>query len=323
MRAAVVLVALFACGDNVPGIALDEFGEARRTAECERLTRCGLFSTQSACERYLVPALDRDVRSAVEAKKMSFDGAAAKQCLDAIAAMTCDATSEEARVVPLACRRALGGLLADNETCAFDAECISGSCDAPNCGRAECCTGSCQPTIVDAAPGETCARDEDCADGFCGLDLHCTPRAPEREMCTRDEECAYDLACIGATEFEPGRCRDLPLLGEACPYRRCAEIGASCINGTCVPVGLAGDPCTGPADCSFYSECAPDGFCAERPRLGETCTFECELGAWCDDGRCVGPIEDGAPCVQDAQCSDRFCREGATFDYCDVLPTCN
>ena len=95
------------------------------------------------------------------------------------------------------------------------------------------------------------------------------------------------------------------------------------MNGACAPIGLAGAPCITAADCSNYGECNAAGECGELPRLGEQCSVLCTTGAWCNAGTCDGPIEDGAPCTQDAQCADRYCKIGETFDYCAVLQTCS
>lgn len=324
MRALAVLVALSACGDNIAGIEVADYGEARRTAECERLVRCGLFSTQDACERYLIPALDDETRAAIEAKKIAYSPSAAKLCLDAITEQSCDATAADARITPSACFGLFSGLVDDGAACAFDGECISGACDAPDCNIGECCLGACRPTITNAAVDEPCNRDHDCADGFCGADAHCHARLAAREMCTRDAECDFDLACVGATDLEPGRCRDLPVMGEACPYMRCAEIGATCVTGACVAVGLAGATCSGPADCSPYSECASSGTCAELPRLGEACTTGCSRDAWCDveNGRCSPLMPNGSPCGAGNQCESLYCEESSVFDACADLPVC-
>lgn len=321
MRVLVVFAALTACGDNITGLELDEYGAARKAAECERLTRCGLFSSLDACDRVLVAGLDPDMRAAVDARKVAYDELAAKTCLAAVARQSCDSTSAEARSPIPSCVAAFRGLVADGDSCAFDEECTSGSCDAPSCRVDQCCTGTCRSTIVNAPTDGSCHRDEDCADGFCGVDRTCHPRVAAREMCTRDAECDFDLACIGATELEPGRCRDLPPIAEACPYARCAEIGASCVEGVCRAFEV-GNACQTATDCSRFGECSPDGRCAELPVLGESCTFTCASGAWCDAGLCVPPLEEGAPCIQDAQCGDRICRFGGAFEFCGFAPTC-
>ncbi len=324
MRPLVVLVALTACGDNAAGVTLDDYGDARRNAECERLTRCGLFSSVDACERFVLPAIDHDMRAALDANKLAYDGTAAKACLAAIAQQSCDATSEDARTPPAACTRVFTGRIDDGDPCAFDLECASGACEAPACPIDECCSGYCRATIANAAVGEACNRDIDCAAGFCGTDGVCHPRGAARDMCTRDEECGYDLACIGATDLQPGLCRDMPLLGEACPYMRCAEIGARCSSGSCVAVGLDGAPCTTAADCSPYGECDPNGACAELPTLGEPCTVRCVREAWCDTstGLCAAPLPNTSPCSAGNQCESLFCEEGDLFDACAEQVTC-
>ena len=43
----------------------------------------------------------------------------------------------------------------------------------------------------------------------------------------------------------PGNCKKLPVLGELCPYQRCAALAAYCDASThCAPLGLPGAPCT-------------------------------------------------------------------------------
>jgi hypothetical protein len=322
MRALAVLAALTACGDNLEGIAIDDYSEARRTAECERLTRCGLFATVDACEDFPLTTLGQDVLRAVDEKKIAYDGAAAKQCIAAMAAQSCDVTSENARTVPTACGRVFAGRVDDGDTCAFDLECASNACDAPACPIGECCSGTCLPT-VDPDVDEACNRDTDC-DGFCGADKKCHALLAEREMCTRDEECDFDLACIGATELQPGRCRDLLPIGGACPYMRCAEIGAMCSAGICVATGLAGATCATSSDCSPYGACNASGRCEDRPQLGQPCTTGCTRDAWCDTaaGLCAPLMPNTSPCGAGNQCESLYCEEGPLFDACADLPVC-
>ncbi len=322
MRAAAVLVALAACGDNIAGLALDDYGEARRAAECERLTRCGLFSNQDACERFLLPSLDRDTRAAIDEKKIAYDAVAAKACLAAVTEQSCDTTSADVRTASTACTRTFRGLVPDGATCMFDLECASGSCDAPACPINECCAGSCRSTIANAAINDVCNRDNDCMNGFCSVDGRCHPHGAARDMCTRDEECDIDLACIGATDLEPGRCRDLPVIGEQCPYMRCAEIGATCVGGSCVALGIGGAACSTAAECSPYGECNSAGMCVELPTLGQTCTIACSRDAWCDGGQCAALLPDTSPCSAGNQCESLYCNEGDVFDACAEPVTC-
>lgn len=322
MRVLLVFVGLTACGDNIAGVTIDDYADARRTADCERLTRCGLFSNFDACERFLSDRLDHDVRAAIDANKIAYDGSAAKACLAAVAEQSCDATSEDARALIPACERLFTGLVADGAECAFDLECASGACDAPACPIDECCPGTCLATITNAATDEGCHRDRDCTDGYCGTDALCHARGAARDMCTRDEECGFDLACIGATELQPGLCRDLPAIDEACPYMRCADIGAMCVAGTCKPVGLASAPCMTGADCSPYGECNASGECAELPTLGQACSVGCARDAWCDNGQCAALLPNTTPCSAGNQCESLYCDEGDVFDACADRITC-
>lgn len=312
-----------ACGDDAPsGPAVEEFGALKRAADCERQVRCGLFSTADACIRATIDPVSRDIVAAVNEGLIKYNGAQADACIAALMVRSCNATSEQVRLDG-ACARVFTGAVADGEACAYDAECISGTCNEPSCTRDMCCMGTCQPTYVDAAIDSACGRDADCVSGaFCGTDKLCHALGGVAAECRGDNECAFGLACIGATELQAGRCRDLPAIGEQCPYQRCAEIGATCKDGTCVAYGAVGSPCTTFADCSPRGECAPDGTCQELPQLGMPCTGECALGSWCNAGTCSPPREMMEQCNDDDECADRYCAIGPIFDYCDVLPVC-
>jgi hypothetical protein len=71
-----------------------------------------------------------------------------------------------------------------------------------------------------------------------------------------------------------------------------------------------------------YSECESsliqdsDGYCRERPKLGEPCTGfndPCEFGAVCDGlntEKCVVPLPTGSACDDSLQCEGFWCNEG-------------
>jgi hypothetical protein len=160
------------------------------------------------------------------------------------------------------------------------------------------------------------------AETFCGGGT-CIPLAKRGEPCRVDANCDYGFACIGASDLEDGACRAMPLLGESCPYMRCAELGAMCNSAQlCVPLGLPGAPCITGADCSPLLECGADGRCADLPHLGEPCTFGCAGEAWCSQSRCVAPEENTTPCTSDNQCASQYCQEGVVFDQCVDRPVC-
>jgi hypothetical protein len=322
-RSLVIFLLLAACGDNVPGLPLEELQAATVQARCERLVRCGLLTSTETCAAYFRAPDERTLQAAIEAGKIRYDGASAPGCLAALAALPCDESAAEARTPIEACERMLRGRLDVGDTCAFDLECGSGSCDAPPCLPDTCCTGKCLPTRT-AAAGAPCTADEQCVRGtFCGGGGTCTPLSGRGQPCRADAHCEPGHACIGASDLQDGACRAMPLLGESCPYLRCAEVGARCDAAQrCVPLGLPGAPCTTDPDCSPFALCGPAGTCVDVPGLGAPCSIDCAGEAWCSQGRCVAPLENGALCTADNQCASQYCEEGAAFNQCADRPIC-
>jgi len=314
---------LAACGDHGPSIALEDLYAETVRARCDRLVRCGLVTSPETCTAYFRTPDENALHAAIAARKIRYDGADALRCLDALAAQPCDETSREVRAPIEACERMLRGTLAVGAECSFDAECSSGSCDAPPCLPDTCCTGKCLATHT-AAAGAPCTIDDDCvARTFCGPQRTCAPLSGRGQPCRVDANCDYGFACIGASDLEDGACRAMPLLGESCPYMRCAELGAVCNSAQlCVPIGLPGAPCMTGLDCSPLLECGADGRCADAPHLGEPCAISCAGEAWCSQGRCVAPLENTTPCTADNQCASLYCEEGVVFDQCADRPVC-
>jgi hypothetical protein len=324
MRLVGLAVLLLGCGDNVTGLPLSELDGAADRARCERLVRCGVFVDANACDGFFRKRPDTDLAAAIAAGLVVYNGPAAEQCFEALANQSCDASSRDARTVPATCADMFIGTLGTGEPCALDEECKSGTCLVPACPEL-CCPGTCHKAR--AAIGGACELDVDCgSEAFCGSDSACHPHALEGELCDRDVDCDYGLACIGPSDLMPGNCRKQPLLGEPCLYQRCAEIGAMCVSGTCIAVGLPGAPCTKPSDCSSGALCdSASGTCIALPRLGEPCTSLCAGEAWCDvfdTSTCRAPQEDNAPCTSNDQCASLFCAEGVVFDFCATLEQC-
>jgi hypothetical protein len=322
-RAVVLALVLAACGDNLAALPFAELDAARVAAECSRLARCGLFTDEATCLAYFRARPDADLAAAIDSGKVLYNPRAAEACIADLAARGCDLTAPDGRALPDSCARMFTGTLDLGEPCAFDAECVSSSCDAPACPRNMCCLGTCASTIPD---GE-CNRDADCGpDRFCDAPAHtCHALADVGAECTADTQCAYGLGCIGATDLQPGNCRALPHLGERCPYQRCADLGTVCTNGTCVAVGLPGSPCITGADCSPYAHCAADTqTCANIPVLGEPCNGSCAGEAYCDleTRLCTMPKPNDQPCSASDQCESLYCEEGPFFDQCSTPVLC-
>ncbi|MEJ7601446.1 MAG: hypothetical protein WKG01_26315 [Kofleriaceae bacterium] len=324
---AVVIALACGCGDNIAGIELERWDAEELGARCAYLSRCGLFVDPAACDAYFRLDVDESRLAAVDAEQMRYDVVAAAQCLDEVSALTCDLSSREARVRPESCRRVFAGDLKGAEVCAFDGECESGACEREVCPAETCCYGRCtvdkQPSGIDGA----CAATADCIDdAWCGTDGLCHALVGVAGECQLEEQCEYGLGCIGATELMPGACRALPMLGEACPYRRCAEIGANCVAGTCVPIGLPGDGCELDVDCSPYGRCdTASKRCEQRPTLGMPCNSACAEDSWCDfEGTqaCREPVSTTTPCTFDGQCASGYCAQGVFFRFCTDRAVC-
>ena len=321
------LAALVAAGcDDAPSIAFEDLHAEQLRARCDYLTRCGLFASGEACAAYFRVPDERQLHDAIAAGKIRYDGVKALACQTALAALTCDQGAREARVVT-DCDGVLTGKVPDGDACNFDGECASGRCDEAVCPMDTCCNGACLATEQRAAAGAACETDAGCiADAFCGKDRTCHELAKVGQTCTRDAECDYGLGCIGADELMDGNCRALPLIGQPCPYMRCAEAGARCdATRLCVAVGLPGAPCAGPDDCSSYARCdTAAGRCVESPTLGMQCEGFCAGEAWCNlmTSTCVPPLENTTPCTSDNQCASLFCDEGVVFDQCADRPVC-
>ena len=328
MRWLAVAIALACgCGDNIAGTEVVDFDLEVYRARCAYLTRCGLFTDSDTCEAYFRLDPDESRIEAVKAGQMRYDAVAAKGCTEEMAELTCDQSTRDVRVESELCRQAFRGGLSPGKECAFDAECKSGECEGAECPAETCCYGTCtglkEPSGIDGA----CESTRDCIDdAWCGEDKKCHALVAIAGECELDEQCEYGSGCIGATEFMPGACRTLPLLGEPCPYKRCAELGARCEMGTCVPVGLPGDACDMDSDCSPHARCDQQaGMCLALETLGMPCITRCAGESWCDfDGTktCREMKEDTTPCQNDAQCASGYCASGVFFRFCSARAVC-
>ncbi len=321
------VVLLGACGDNHKGLPLDEVDQAREDAECSRLVRCGLFEDATTCTTYFRPRAQDSRNAAVAAGSLRYNGVAAERCFAWIEGSSCDATSSSARVAPRECDQIFVGNAAGGGTCFMHSECESGVCDQPACARDTCCEGVCAPAQKRGAAASACTDDQDCTPGtYCNSDKSCHALEAAGQPCLQDAQCGYQLACVGAG-IDPGTCRPLPLLGDACPYLRCAEIGALCNAAQlCVPSG-PGAPCSSDAQCSFYGLCDPAReICGPVPTLGQSCSTRCAGESWCDRGGsspvCAAPLGAMADCTTDESCESRLCEEGPIFDFCAAEPLC-
>ncbi|CAN5719228.1 hypothetical protein BH11MYX3_BH11MYX3_32890 [soil metagenome] len=324
------LVVLVGCGGG-DGVALDDVPDLFRSEYCQYLSRCHLVQSQSECEALNIGIdlhIDASLRAAIDAGKVHYDGGKLSECYGHFGDQSCDRTSEGARAPASdACNEALAGTVGAGGVCALDAECVSQSCNVPDCPDA-CCQGTCigdTPPPTSVAIGGACETTSDCARSYCDSTTSvCAAFKVAGATCTAATECDYDLGCAGT----PRTCKAMPKLGEACPDGACRDVGNYCNTATmtCARVGLPGDPCTTRVDCSGVYICDATSHCATGPREGEACssTLRCsQIGNFCDPTSmtCRPPQADGAMCTSDSQCTSSFCSDD-TVRVCAVEPVC-
>lgn len=327
IAAGVVLLA--ACGDNLPGLSLDDYAAATRDAMCAHAVACGEVADVATCRKTSLgnPGhISASLRAAVEAGTIVFDGASADACNEALASRSCDVTSQSSRVVPAACATVFVGTVDAGGGCAQDDECLSHVCDAPVCNDA-CCPGVC----VGSTPPAQAKRNESCEaapcedTAYCDDALLCDARKGVGGACIQSIECQFGLDC--GTD---GTCEALPPPGQPCDGA-CRDEGTTCspTSQTCVPVARAGEPCEMSSDCSVYYVCDATRHCGPGLVLGDPCTVGARCaapGAFCDapegesQGICALPKQLGTPCASDASCESRTCDRSTAL--CVVEPVC-
>jgi hypothetical protein len=312
MRRLAVFALLAGCADRID---FGEFPQAEIDARCGYFERCGVIADYAECRAYydMLAIDDPSPQAAYDAGNLTYDEAAARQCIDNYTLAPCDATQLPASAFDV-CREAIQGTLDAGAACGFSTECRSDNCVKPSCPEA-CCTGQCGPPIARPAVNQPCTGL--CVEGaYCGIDSICHTLLADGAACA-DEVCDFGLYCRGNTSTTAGTCAPLPHLGEACEDA-CAEVGATCYAGTCVALGLLGDPCEAQTQCSRFYECR-NSQCSLLPTLGNACTTTCYEAAYCDGTSCVEQKANGATCLYNDECQTHFCdRDAATGTCADV-----
>jgi hypothetical protein len=315
MRRLAVFALIVGCG---PSIDFAEFPDALLDARCEYLHRCGVVAKPSDCRAFHDHlAIDNpSPQAAYDAGKLQFHPDTAQACLDAYASLPCDATEQDPDALDV-CARAITGVLGIGEACAFDRECASENCDLAPCTSA-CCTGTCTAPTRLPGVGEPCTAL--CADdAYCGADDICHAPLPPGAACNF-EPCVAGYYCKGQTATTSGTCSPYPHLGEPCETA-CAEVNATCYNGTCIEYALLGDACISDAQCSGYYQCSSMQ-CALMPTRGMGCSTACSDDSWCENGVCVAQKANGSTCLRNDECLTHFCQRVGTGGTCTDVPLC-
>lgn len=305
------------------GIPFDEVFDRYVTAVCESIVACGQLANQQICELYFGGEINVGLAqfgAGVADGTLIYDGVAAATCLASFDGQSCDATSEERREEPPACANVFVGTVADGGTCFIDDQCVSGTCDVPECGEA-CCEGTCGPSNPLAELGESCVDTACVAGAFCDETATCAALLAAAAPCTYAEQCDYGLSCLG------GSCGVAPTTGQACPDGECALIGDRCTDGICATLGGVGDSCA-TVNCQNGLYCNQSGapVCAEFPTVGQSCAALgfCQEG-YCDgvSGLCKVRQATGAACDGQLACASGYCDETVDPAVCAEPPACS
>lgn len=276
-----------------------------------------------------------EMKQKVAAGRVSFDGEAAKKCLDEMKKIDpakcwgANASAEPVNV-ELLCATVFKGLVANGDDCYTDDECAAGVCHFGD----GACPGTC---VAYRTVGQSCAEaGEECAPGlWCNDEDECVARAGENESC-EGSSCADGLVCnaelVCVKPAAPGAA------GADCDPSRPCEAGLFCDEnetGKCVARQPAGGECFegsawGGGDCQGRQICTGAGLgmdgdisgkCSVPQDVGGPCVVADE-NAWyvvsgcyesllCDPAtsKCVARPKAGQPCV-DLDCAwDAYCND--------------
>lgn len=188
---------LFGCSpsDNEAGGGrTDEFNAALARVICEQnLACCAVPETTLELCRARVENHFQALRASRNASLETFDASLARDCLDRMAAMSCEGWAAEIVEAnpPAACRNYARGKLADGRACGSDLECRSHFCNAN--------TGACEARLGQDAPcdglNNQCTAGMSCGQGsmpgaFCGAP------AIQGAACGSGPDC-YSATCSG------------------------------------------------------------------------------------------------------------------------------
>jgi hypothetical protein len=313
VRVVVLWLVITACNRTTDGGGPLSLPDRFKQSQCTRLVSCGVFSDIATCMATEISDRDGvDLDAAIRAGLATVDDAKLQQCLDALAALSCDNYSLERRIALRQCFEAEHGTIGAGGACGNNVECTSQSCLIPACASA-CCQGTCEgdgpPTV--GAIGDTCGGAVICdVDAYCDtMTKQCTAAKTNSARCTSDDECVAPLMCT-QTEGSPSRlCLATPVLCQT----GCRSIAERCQTpiSSCVKSATLGQRCASDAECYRAFYCNQAGVCA-RGELGDPCSFARDCGAagtYCDLStmRCEAAKPDGAACTFFTECQSRTC----------------
>lgn len=292
----VAVVGLAGCAAQVP---MEEFCQREAQSECESLQRCGLKSAAIDCAKAeLFDDCLWPYRPALEAGVMRYDGVAAAACLSAISEHKCeDGLLVFVRRGDEACQAVVVGQATEGQPCGVCAAGLQCNATALSCGV---CVKT--PVTSSALPGESEPCLSPIGDGpGCRPGFFCRSQPSSQARCVR----------------QPG-------LGEACTDEVPCNLGSNCVEGVCVALAKAGEPCA-PRGCEAGLYCDASGACAVPGPSGSACSSDeaCALFN-CVDGVCRGAPREGQPCPEGGFCSNTLaCHDGVCVARVPVGGACS
>lgn len=301
-RGSLVMAILFtaACGgggtsgdggdgnDAGAGVGLDTpegLVEALAIAGCQRGVRCGDVgaSEEMQCEQDVTANAAKFPRpytydEAVMAKRLAYDAAKAKACVDAVTSSGC--SGDEKNAADEKCVGVLTGLVPNGGACKDNSECMAGYCDLGNNGPG--CMGTCKP--------------------FVAAGMKCDPSGVA---------CVDHYYCDDATMT----CLALHKSGDKCAPGTC-ESGLHCLNyQAAMPAADGGAPDSGVPEKLGTCGLAALGQPCSNFLDGST---NCMAGLYCDDASdnpiCATPVAAGKACESPGACANGLSCTGLTYD---------
>lgn len=266
-------------------IPIDSFASELEKAQCDFNVRCGYMPDANACSATSGTSQDLlQLVADVVFGQVSFDAAAARNCVEAIRTRTCSTLASVQKSVESACDPVFKGATAEGGGCLVDDECTPGNtCDLEMCmGSSACCLGKCVKEPAAVALGGDCSMNpcEESAyckvtdDGMGNVTSVCEKRAANGQPCASIGGCEPGLRCNVSGD---GNCYKLSDEGGQCnPNLQeggCLRVDNYCspTDKKCVKLPGAGQPCTeNGMECLPYAICVA-GTCQTRPTEGQDC----------------------------------------------------
>ncbi len=319
-----VLPLVTACGDaeeGPPGISLEQFTQEFQGATCEHLVACNWMPDLKTCAASI--GVEQGIAQAVTAANsgvLTYDPAAARTCVDALRAASCNGDLLIPRSVRESCDPVFGGRKGEGESCYHPAECQGLNASCEGACTDSCCIGTCRLEAGFAAIGESCTMLPCKSDAYCspGAMNSCVAKVGPGESCAdAPDACPFGYAC------DPGTltCFKQAESGAACnpdlAANGCFAIGEYCDadKRQCQPLPGIGDACEANA---YRSNICAYGF-ARCDQASATCVAQPTEGEPCPGNYCVGMML-GSGITEAVICS---APDGSgTCVEAPALPTC-